>query len=139
MTDDPVQSPNFIGRICRCTFHCAMHVGMLLTVVVLLCVVIPWFVTYFEQTEMPLPVTTQQIVELSDLLVDFWYLLLPLAIGGDAAIVLVFGVALARRHWLLSMYSHALHLAFFLYLAWMITGLGAPLYAAAQVVSSSVE
>lgn len=106
------------------------------TVVLLLLVfvkVVPLYTEFFEQSEVQLPAATQLVIRTSWTVVMYWYLIIPLGMVVDGAIVLLLSRFSSKGSWLLSLYSHMWLLAVIVLLFAASVTLVMPLVSLVQV------
>ena len=103
-----------------------VHFVALALAVFVLCAIVPKYVKFFAKMEVELPAVTKPVIQLSAIAVDYWYLILLLAVIGDAVIVWLLGSLAAPQRWLLAAYSHLCLLAIIVFLVLVAIAIGYP-------------
>jgi hypothetical protein len=104
-------------------------VGLLLFVVLVF--IVPHFRAVFEDFDTELPAATQMLIRLSSMLVNYWYLVLFLAII-DAAILFGLSQVPPKLRWLRSLWFNATMLAAILFLFFSVVALALPIGAVGE-------
>jgi len=113
---------SFVWPGCMWVAHA--FVGLLLFIVLVF--VVPQFVVVLEDFEAELPAATQMLIRLSSMLVNYWYLILFLAIM-DAAILFGLSQVPPKLKWLRSLWFNATMLAAILFLFFSVVALALPI------------
>ncbi len=114
---------SFLWPVCMWLTHA--FAGVLLFVVLVF--IVPIFENHFDEIDADLPTATITLLNLSNILVNFWYLILPVLAIIDAAILFGLSQAPPKLRWLRSMWFNAIMLATIILLSLWMVNLAMPL------------
>jgi type II secretory pathway component PulF len=108
---------SFLWPVCMWLTH--VFAGVLLFGVLVF--IVPIFENHFDEIDAELPAATITLLDLSNTLVNFWYLILPDLAIVDAAILFGLSQVPPKLRWLRSMWFNAIMLAtIILFSFWMV-------------------
>ena len=112
MNDEIPKPENSLARSIVWTV-CTTFTHLIAAVVLLVVMVrvVPWYIMVFEAYDAELPVMTQHALNLHLFTVDYWYLLFPLGLLLDAAILFVLSRLPTGTRWLGTVWFGAVLLA----------------------------
>ena len=83
-----------------------VHFLTLLLLAVELRWIVPKYTVFFEQANVQLPAVTMQVIQLSRIFANYWYLAIILGMAADAAVVQHLAMPPSKSSWGLALYSH---------------------------------
>ncbi len=114
---------SFLWPACMWLTHA--FVGLLLIMVSVS--IVPISMELFANFDADLPAATQRLLQLSDMLVHYWYLAIPFLAIVDAAILFGLSQVPPKLRWLRSLWFNAIMLATILFLFFSMAALAVPL------------
>ena len=106
----------------------AAHFLALVTVLFMLCSVVPAHVNAIEYAGLERPEVTEQVIAASRFSNRYWHIIGLAAMIVDGAIVAALALGAWRHKWLLATYSHVLLLAAIFLILWMSITMAAPFF-----------
>ena len=114
---------SFLWPACMWLTHA--FVALLLSVVMVS--IVPIFLAVFKDFNMALPVGTVVLIDLSTMMINYWYLVIPFLAIIDAAILFGLSQVPPKLRWLRSLWFNAIMLAAILFLFYSMVFLALPL------------
>ena len=103
------------------------HALVALLLFVVLVSVVPMFVAVFKDFAAELPTATIGLIDLSTMMINYWYLVIPFLAIIDAAILFGLSQVPPKLRWLRSLWFNAIMLAAILFLVFSMVFLALPL------------
>ena len=126
---------SFLWPACMWLTH--VFVGVLLFVVAV--GVVPAFWKFFADLDAELPAATTTLLNLSNILVNYWYLILPVFAIVDAAILFGLSQAPPKLRWLRSLWFNAIMLATILILFFSMVALALPFISGPITLTAAIS
>jgi type II secretory pathway component PulF len=128
MTSKPA-TPSGCAEILRIFGTLFAHFFTLVVVFFVMIKVVPTYIPLFEEFETALPEATKLVITLSNLTINYWFLIFPVAMAVDAALVVSLRLTEVTRLWLLPLWCNLWYLGVIMLLFVVALGLCIPLAA----------
>jgi type II secretory pathway component PulF len=113
------------------------HFFTLVVVFFVLIKVAPSYLPFFEDFDLELPASTQLVITISQLTINYWYLLFPIALLVDASLVVLLRLNEVTRLWLLPLWCNLWYLGVIMLLFIVAVGLCLPIASIAQGIPAT--
>ena len=129
-------SQPLLGRLLGLVAMLSAHFFAMFVVTVELAHIVPTHILLFAETDVDLPVVTIRVMDLSYFFVRFWYLIIPLGMIADAAVLATLTFVATKKKWLVPIYSHLWLLAVILLLVYVNIAIALPTESATKAIKT---